>query len=362
MYDFTLFMQDNFAVENNLWNSHTPHHFQNYTINALCSNFSWIYVTLTMHMLYLISKYLLLEDRELKIKIILNQTLLYLIRPECDSKLYTYTLCHALKDKRNKHHKCLNCRRYVKSKRTREMSFTIRMNETYIIKLDKWIIVFLVVSTFKKIEQKQIIIILPGNLDPQFPFNRCSIFITTLKTYIAEPLQSKVFYILDSERIDECIDFTMIITSRNIASISNFGGGFRWQSEYPWYIIEINSKHFPTVLKKIEKNKKKNDRKQEFLRKTMSIKMLDDQTILKISNLYEICRNHEKLQHTLHMYTEKCSSDHEDDGFEIRSKPRNFDINTSGQEMEEFFAKQTKQQKNIHIKEKLQTTDKSKEI
>ncbi|KAF0761925.1 Uncharacterized protein FWK35_00036562 [Aphis craccivora] len=48
---------------------------------------------------------------------------------------------------------------------------------------------------------------------------------------------------LDSERSDEyCIDFTMMcvcvfffvsvysITSRNNASISNFGGGFRWQS------------------------------------------------------------------------------------------------------------------------------------
>ncbi|KAE9533797.1 hypothetical protein AGLY_008876 [Aphis glycines] len=45
------------------------------------------------------------------------------------------------------------------------------------------------------------------------------------------------------------------------ASISNFGGGFRWKSEYPWCIIEVKSKHFPTVFKKIEKNKKKNDGK-----------------------------------------------------------------------------------------------------
>ncbi|KAF0749428.1 Uncharacterized protein FWK35_00020768 [Aphis craccivora] len=43
------------------------------------------------------------------------------------------------------------------------------------------------------------------------------------------------------------------ITSRNNASILNFGDGFRWKSEYPWYIIEIKSKHFPTVLKKIKK-------------------------------------------------------------------------------------------------------------
>ncbi|KAF0712294.1 Uncharacterized protein FWK35_00034262, partial [Aphis craccivora] len=43
---------------------------------------------------------------------------------------------------------------------------------------------------------------------------------------------------LDSERSDECIDFTMIITSRNNAPISNYGGGFRSKSEYPWCIIE----------------------------------------------------------------------------------------------------------------------------
>ncbi|KAE9537536.1 hypothetical protein AGLY_006559 [Aphis glycines] len=29
------------------------------------------------------------------------------------------------------------------------------------------------------------------------------------------------------------------ITSRNNVSISNFGGGFRWKSEYPWCIIEF---------------------------------------------------------------------------------------------------------------------------
>ncbi|KAF0764193.1 Uncharacterized protein FWK35_00007123 [Aphis craccivora] len=62
---------------------------------------------------------------------------------------------------------------------------------------------------------------------------------------------------VNSERSDECIDFIMIITSRNNAPISNFGCGFRWKSEYPWCIIEVKSKHFPTVFKKIEKNKKK---------------------------------------------------------------------------------------------------------
>ncbi|KAF0715908.1 Uncharacterized protein FWK35_00031111 [Aphis craccivora] len=77
---------------------------------------------------------------------------------------------------------------------------------------------------------------------------------------------------LDSERSDECIDFTMMcvvffcvsvysITSRNNAPISNFGGGFRCKSEYPWCIIKVKSKHFSTVFKKIEINKKNNDRK-----------------------------------------------------------------------------------------------------
>ncbi|KAE9528814.1 hypothetical protein AGLY_012389 [Aphis glycines] len=45
----------------------------------------------------------------------------------------------------------------------------------------------------------------------------------------------------------------MIITSRNNASISNFGGDFRWKSEYPWCIIEFS--------KKSRKTKKKNDEK-----------------------------------------------------------------------------------------------------
>ncbi|KAF0772114.1 Uncharacterized protein FWK35_00000014, partial [Aphis craccivora] len=77
----------------------------------------------------------------------------------------------------------------------------------------------------------------------------------------------------------ECIDFThhcvfffvsvYSITSRNNNPIANFGGGFRCKSEYLWCIIEVKSKHFPTVFKKIEKNtKKKMTKKREFLRKT----------------------------------------------------------------------------------------------
>ncbi|KAF0697939.1 Uncharacterized protein FWK35_00035965 [Aphis craccivora] len=55
----------------------------------------------------------------------------------------------------------------------------------------------------------------------------------------------------------------MIITSRNNAPISNYGGGFRCKSEYPWCVIEIK------IYKKIEKNKKKKmTEKRQFLRKT----------------------------------------------------------------------------------------------
>ncbi|KAF0748993.1 Uncharacterized protein FWK35_00020741 [Aphis craccivora] len=63
------------------------------------------------------------------------------------------------------------------------------------------------------------------------------------------------------------------ITSRNNAPILNFGGGFRCKSEYPWCIIEVKSKHFPTVFKKIEKNKVSVDNLTNFenLKKFMKI-------------------------------------------------------------------------------------------
>ncbi|KAF0748565.1 Uncharacterized protein FWK35_00026036 [Aphis craccivora] len=73
----------------------------------------------------------------------------------------------------------------------------------------------------------------------------------------------------DSERSDECIDFsdfTMMrvsfvfvynITCRNNASISDFGGGFQWQSEYPWYIMEVeiamNQKFVTRFSKSLQK-------------------------------------------------------------------------------------------------------------
>ncbi|KAF0750676.1 Uncharacterized protein FWK35_00037503 [Aphis craccivora] len=68
--------------------------------------------------------------------------------------------------------------------------------------------------------------------------------------------------LLDSERSDECIDFTMMcvfffvfvffvsvysITSRNNAPISNYGSGFRCKSEYSWCIIEVKNKYFLTL-------------------------------------------------------------------------------------------------------------------
>ncbi|KAF0751169.1 Uncharacterized protein FWK35_00023260 [Aphis craccivora] len=39
------------------------------------------------------------------------------------------------------------------------------------------------------------------------------------------------------------------------------GGGFRCKSKYPWCIIEVKSKHFPTVFKKNRVKQKKNDEK-----------------------------------------------------------------------------------------------------
>ncbi|KAE9532377.1 hypothetical protein AGLY_010000 [Aphis glycines] len=54
-----------------------------------------------------------------------------------------------------------------------------------------------------------------------------------------DALLNVIVFLRNSERSYECIDFTMIITSRNNAPISNYGGGFRCKSEYPWCIIEF---------------------------------------------------------------------------------------------------------------------------
>ncbi|KAE9536731.1 hypothetical protein AGLY_006964 [Aphis glycines] len=50
---------------------------------------------------------------------------------------------------------------------------------------------------------------------------------SSLERFITSPVMSS--RLTSSERSDECFDFTMIITSRNNASISNFGGSFRWK-------------------------------------------------------------------------------------------------------------------------------------
>ncbi|KAF0770712.1 Uncharacterized protein FWK35_00004737, partial [Aphis craccivora] len=106
--------------------------------------------------------------------------------------------------------------------------------------------------------------------------------------------------VLDSKRSDECIDFKMMCvffcvsvyskTSRNNTQISNSGGGFRCKSEYPWCIIEVKNKHFRTVFKKLEKNKKKKKmtEKREFLRKTIQIftKSVENAKICNISRRY----------------------------------------------------------------------------
>ncbi|KAF0759329.1 Uncharacterized protein FWK35_00017352 [Aphis craccivora] len=84
--------------------------------------------------------------------------------------------------------------------------------------------------------------------------------------------------VLDSERNDECIDFTMMcvffffvlsvysITSRNIAPISNFGGGFRCKSEYPWCIKSFQ--------KNREKQKKNDGKTEIFTQNQLSTKSI----------------------------------------------------------------------------------------
>ncbi|KAF0765548.1 Uncharacterized protein FWK35_00008161 [Aphis craccivora] len=67
-------------------------------------------------------------------------------------------------------------------------------------------------------------------------------------------------YLFNSERSEECIDFTMmcVITRRNNAPISNYAGGFRCKSEYPWCMIQVKVNIFQQFSKKSRKTKKKN--------------------------------------------------------------------------------------------------------
>ncbi|KAE9545782.1 hypothetical protein AGLY_001325 [Aphis glycines] len=137
---------------------------------------------------------------------------------------------------------------------------------------------------------------------------KCALqYASTLFKYFLSEAFSVLIYKLNSERSEECIGFTMIITSRNNAPISNYGGGFRCKSEYPWCIIKFS--------KKSRKTNKKNDGKtaiftqNQFSTKSIFFmvcrkKFLDDQKVLKIyykvsyelSNFYEICQKRENLQ------------------------------------------------------------------
>ncbi|KAF0761224.1 Uncharacterized protein FWK35_00024847 [Aphis craccivora] len=87
-------------------------------------------------------------------------------------------------------------------------------------------------------------------------YYRCVYVLTSQPSYLAFAIFTKILKvrststaILDSERSEECIDFTMIITSRNNAPNSNYGGGFRCKSEYPWCIIEFSKKSRKTKKK-----------------------------------------------------------------------------------------------------------------
>ncbi|KAE9526662.1 hypothetical protein AGLY_013310 [Aphis glycines] len=103
---------------------------------------------------------------------------------------------------------------------------------------------------------------------PNHDGNLFLLFLTSLIRKIKDiaiVYHKTTFYLLDSERSDKCIDFTMIITSRNNALISNFGSGFRWQSEYPCCIIKVKSEYFSAIFKIVEKNKEKFSTKSIFL-------------------------------------------------------------------------------------------------
>ncbi|KAF0766302.1 Uncharacterized protein FWK35_00004033 [Aphis craccivora] len=84
--------------------------------------------------------------------------------------------------------------------------------------------------------------------DKSSPFRIHLMYSRAVSTYSTYPL-------LDSERSDECVDFTMmcVITTRNNDSILNFRDSFRWQNEYPWCIIEVKSKHL-TFSNSFQKN------------------------------------------------------------------------------------------------------------
>ncbi|KAF0773973.1 Uncharacterized protein FWK35_00000210, partial [Aphis craccivora] len=110
---------------------------------------------------------------------------------------------------------------------------------------------------------------------------------------------------LDFERGDECIDFIMmcVITSRNNASISNFGCSFRWKKEYPWCTIEVK-----TFSNSIQKNgekqkKKKNDGKTGiFTQNQFSTKSIFYMVVIQKLIIFKFFRKRENLQFLIRIH------------------------------------------------------------
>ncbi|KAF0754774.1 Uncharacterized protein FWK35_00020760 [Aphis craccivora] len=104
-----------------------------------------------------------------------------------------------------------------------------------------------------------------------------------------------------------CSSLIATTCKKDVPCSSYFRGGFRCKSEYPWCIIKVKSKHFPTVFKKIKKNKKKKmTDKREFSRKTSfrpnrffyMVVIQKPITVVNTWNFHQITflRKHENLQ------------------------------------------------------------------
>ncbi|KAF0772814.1 hypothetical protein FWK35_00003632 [Aphis craccivora] len=78
---------------------------------------------------------------------------------------------------------------------------------------------------------------------------------------------------LDSERSDECIDFTMMCVFFLFLCLSPRFGAVK-ESESSWYFGGVKSKKCPIVFKSVRKNPKKVTEKREFLRKTIVIQKI----------------------------------------------------------------------------------------
>ncbi|KAF0736745.1 Uncharacterized protein FWK35_00022825 [Aphis craccivora] len=109
---------------------------------------------------------------------------------------------------------------------------------------------------------------------------------------------------MDSERSDECIDFTMMCVFLCLCAF-----GFRWKSEYPWCIIEVKSLNSKTNHCKYLKFTPNafnsviyiHQNIMTFLSylKTTEIFDLSDFSFFFLKfkfQIYEICQNRENLQ------------------------------------------------------------------